>query len=543
MQNTGRSTGKSPWHVTGRRQVSSVIDLHLHSTASDGSLSPSELIQSAFSQGLEAVSITDHDTTDGIRQAFEAGIPQVLEFITGVEISTAPPVGIDSIGSLHVLGYGFSIYDRPLCHALEKLRNARADRNPQIIRKLVHLGFNLTMDEIRSLSGDAQLGRPHIAKAMVAKGFVSTIDEAFDQFLSKGRPAYVDKYRIPCEEAINLIRNAGGVAVLAHPGLLRDAGSQTIETLVDTMISLGLKGIEVYYTDHTREETDYFADLARRKNLLSTGGTDFHGDLKKGTVIGSGNGDLNIDYCLFKLLVSEVDAHRLQNSSLDILETNLGYRFTDRSLLENALNHSSYVNELPDKTTPDNQRLEFLGDAVLGLAIGQMIMEHYPEMNEGSLSKLRASLVSETGLAAMARQIDLGRFICLGKGERLSRGYEKNSILADAFEAVVAAMYLDQGFKPTYALIQNLFSGQISSASPESDLEDYKSVLQEYAQEMGHPAPSYAISGETGPDHDKTFDIAVTVCEITSVGSGKSKKAAEQNAAQQALRQLKLMNS
>ncbi len=230
------------------------------------------------------------------------------------------------------------------------------------------------------------------------------------------------------------------------------------------------------------------------------------------------------------------------SSELEQLEYNLGYTFNDISLLKHALYHSSYVNESQDeniKQTGDNQRFEFLGDAVLGLAIGHLLLKKYPDMHEGSLSKLRACLVSESGLASMARSIKLGKFIFLGKGEILSKGEEKNSILADTFEAVMAAVYLDSGFNITCELIKRLFHPMLLNVKDSSEIEDYKSMLQEYVQEMGNCTPQYYVSKESGPDHDKTFEIIVNVCNIESKGMGKSKKAAEQNGAKNALKILK----
>ncbi len=519
-----------------------MIDLHIHSTASDGSLSPGEIVKRAADTGINAIAITDHDTTDGVRLVIEAGIPQSLELITGIEISAHPLPGFESNGSFHILGYGFSIYDRHLIIALKRLTQARADRNPRIIQKLNELGFDLTLDEVEQLCGQGQTGRPHIAQAMVTRGFVDSFDQAFDRFLAAGKPAYVDKDRLTCQEAIDLILNAGGIPVLAHPGLIDLGENTSINPLVNDLVRMGLKGIEVYYTDHSEKQTTYFADMAHQKGILATGGSDFHGSMKQGIAMGTGGGDLYVDDELYQALVKEVDDLREDSPRLDLLEDNLGHRFDDRSLLDNALRHSSYVNELQEKTVADNQRLEFMGDAVLGLTIGQMLMEKYPDVHEGSLSKARASLVSEAGLASMARKIDLGRFILLGKGERFSRGSEKSSILADAFEAVMAAIYLDAGFDATYTLVKNHFSVQFDHINATPELEDFKSMLQEHVQEQGNKAPSYTIRKESGPDHDKTFAIAVDVDNIESLGSGKSKKAAEQDAARNALKYLKTLN-
>lgn len=499
-----------------------------------------EIVKTAVDSSINAIAITDHDTIDGVREIIESGIIPPLELITGLEISATPPPGFENInGSLHILGYGISIYDQNLNQTLERLRRARADRNPEIIRRLNQLGFAITLEEVEEICGPGQTGRPHIARAMVHKGFVASFDQAFDMFLGTGKPAYVVKERLGSQEAISLILEAGGLPVLAHPGLIEFGENSSVKPLVTALTDMGLMGIEVYHTDHSEEQTAYFATLACNKGLVLTGGSDFHGDLKQGTVMGRGEGDLYVADELYRILVRQIEALHAANPRLNILEKNLGHSFINQDLLENALRHSSYVNELQTDPLPDNQRLEFMGDAVLGLTIGQLLMEEHPEMNEGSLSKARACLVSEPGLASMARHIDLGRFIHLGKGEKLSRGSEKNSILADAFEAVMAAVYLDCGFDKTYALVKQQFISQIEMVNMTSETEDFKSRLQEFVQEKGKPSPYYAIHSQFGPDHDKTFSICVKAGEIESIGSGKSKKAAEQDAARNALQSLK----
>ncbi|MBU0969499.1 MAG: ribonuclease III [Proteobacteria bacterium] len=220
---------------------------------------------------------------------------------------------------------------------------------------------------------------------------------------------------------------------------------------------------------------------------------------------------------------------------LDILEKNIGYAFKDRSFLVNALCHRSYLNENQESCDCDNERLEFLGDAVLGLCIGHILMEKSPSKREGELSKLRSNLVSEPGLADMARSIDLGRFINLGKGEFFSGGRDKNSILSDAFEAVIAAVYLDAGFDKTHPVVAAIFQDAIQTALFDFHPLDYKSTLQEYAQETFATTPRYTVVKEIGPDHDKTFEICLELADIKATGVGKTKKAAEQDSARNVL--------
>ena len=217
------------------------------------------------------------------------------------------------------------------------------------------------------------------------------------------------------------------------------------------------------------------------------------------------------------------------------IEQKLQYEFQDKNILQEALRHSSYVNELADLQLRDNERLEFLGDAVLNLIIGHLLMKRYPDLKEGDLSRSRANLVNETCLADIARSFDLGSFIQLGKGEIQTLGREKNSILADTFEALMAAIYLDGGFDAAYQIIANNFKPLIADLDTTAGSLDYKSQLQERVQ-VGHGLmPDYNIIREEGPDHDKTFWVSLKVLDIDTQGSGKSKKAAEQDAARRAL--------
>lgn len=217
------------------------------------------------------------------------------------------------------------------------------------------------------------------------------------------------------------------------------------------------------------------------------------------------------------------------------IEKNLHYQFNSRELLEEALRHSSFVNEQADPDLRDNERLEFLGDAVLNLIIGHILMQRYPELREGDLSRTRANLVNELQLATIARSIDLGSYIRLGKGEIQTKGDEKNSILADTFEAIIAAIYLDGGFDAAFRIIEANFLPLLDSHPSDSNYHDYKSTLQELAQEQQGTIPQYTVIREEGPDHDKTFWIALKVFDIEAQGTGKSKKMAEQDAARKAL--------
>jgi len=493
-------------------------------------------MEKAREVGLKAISITDHDTIDGSMEILKLLPGTCPEFISGVEISCEPPPEFKDLGSIHMLGYGFSVYDKNLNAILKKAKASRIQRNPKIIEKLNNLGFDISMDQVEKRFGADQTGRPHIAELMKELGYVESFKEAFDKYLGKNKPAYVDKFKVSCQQAIQTLLEAGGIPVLAHPGLLEFKRSGQVEEFVDTLISYGLMGIEVYYTDHDISCTLFYQKLADQKKLIVTGGSDFHGSFNEGVHLGTGNHTLNIGYPIFRALAARLEKTKEKYSDLSLLENNIGYQFRDPTFLKTALCHRSYLNENQDSCSTDNERLEFLGDAVLGLCIGHLLMEKSPFKKEGELSKLRSTLVSEPALADMARGIDLGRFVRLGKGEALSRGCDKNSILSDAFEAVIAAVYLDAGFDTVCRLIRDLFNDSLDQMISNEKTIDYKSALQEFAQEHGSVTPQYEVINETGPDHDKTFEVSLSLFGMESKGLGKTKKSAEQDTARNILK-------
>ena len=229
----------------------------------------------------------------------------------------------------------------------------------------------------------------------------------------------------------------------------------------------------------------------------------------------------------------------MEQNDLSEIEQKLQYCFKNKELLDEALRHSSFVNEQSDADMRDNECLEFLGDAVLSLIIGHTLMQRYPELKEGDLSRMRANLVNDSQLAAIARRLNLGAYMQLGKGEIHTKGREKSSILANALEAVIAAVYLDGGFDAAFNTIEENFSSLLNSINASSTNHDYKSKLQEIVQTNKKMVPSYAVINESGPDHDKTFTVQLTVKELKTEGIGKSIKLAEQDAAKKALKILK----
>ena len=219
-------------------------------------------------------------------------------------------------------------------------------------------------------------------------------------------------------------------------------------------------------------------------------------------------------------------------------EQTLSYEFKDKNLLRESLRHSSFVNEQPGTGLRDNERLEFLGDAVLNLVVGHILMQRDPDLREGELSRLRSGIVNESHLAAFAVAINLGSYIQLGKGELLTRGHRKKSILANAFEALLAAIYLDGGFSAAFQIIETRFNDLFKTIARPAAFPDFKTQLQETVQQIHAETPVYHLIDESGPDHDKTFTARVVFASLQAVGVGKSKKASEQEAARLALEML-----
>ncbi len=291
--------------------VPRLIDLHTHSTASDGSLSPRELLIYAKKKGAAAISLTDHDTVAGIEEALTAGREQDLEVIPGLEIS-AQYTG----GTMHILGYYIDPSGPVLNQELNRLQEARRDRNPKIVEKLQGLGLPITFDQVQALA-KGQIGRPHIAQALLQTGAVSSLEEAFQKYLTKGAAAYVEKFRFPPHKAISLILRAGGIPVLAHPKTLQCSSFRDLKILVEELIVSGLKGIEVFYPDHSSEQTAAYFSLVRELDLLYTGGSDFHGGNKEKVDLLVGLGDLKIPY----EIVENLKARR-SNSNIKIENIN-----------------------------------------------------------------------------------------------------------------------------------------------------------------------------------------------------------------------------
>ena len=226
--------------------------------------------------------------------------------------------------------------------------------------------------------------------------------------------------------------------------------------------------------------------------------------------------------------------------TVDDFTRRLGYEFRDQDLLARALTHKSYSNENREVRAPNNERLEFLGDAVLGFVVGEMIYRSFPNLQEGALSKIKAHLVSATMLSSKGRVLEIGRFLRMGAGEARSGGADKLSLLADAFEAVVAAIYLDGGLPATEAFVRRVFDAEVSGIDiGDLSFHDYKTTLQETAQGLGLPLPEYRVVEESGPDHEKAFVVELLWDgEAFAYGRGPSKREAQRKAAKDALKKL-----
>lgn len=264
------------------------LDLHLHTTHSDGSCTPTEVVTMAHHAGVTALAITDHDIMTAVDEAMAIGQECGIEIIPGVEISS-----LAGNSEIHILGYFLDRHDADLLTHLKTLRDGRHRRNPQIIERLQALGIDITYEEVRALAGTDSIGRPHIARILMEKQVVASAKEAFDRFLAEGKPAYVPRELPPPSEAIQWIKSARGLAVLAHPTWVKVAEQPLID-LVRQLKAHGLDGVEVHYSTHTARQTREYLSLAQQLGLLVTGGSDFHGLTKPDIEVGTGKGALHI---------------------------------------------------------------------------------------------------------------------------------------------------------------------------------------------------------------------------------------------------------
>lgn len=278
-----------------------MVDLHLHSSCSDGGLSPADVVTYAAERDLRAIALTDHDTLAGNDQARREGDRIGLPVIEGVEISTRWG-GV----TFHLLGYGLRRRTRRVSETFAFLEESRRQRNPRMIERLRNEGIEITLEEVREEAGGPVIGRPHFARVLVRKGAVKTVQEAFDRYLTRGAVAYVDKERLTPEESQGLIAEAGGVTVLAHPGVVDEEAPGRLAELLDHLIPLGLAGIEAYYSGHSAQQTSEYLAIARSRSLLVTGGSDFHCPGDGGPEMGRGFGSLKVPDACYKALAERL---------------------------------------------------------------------------------------------------------------------------------------------------------------------------------------------------------------------------------------------
>lgn len=259
-----------------------MIDLHAHTTASDGSLTPTALVRLAAERGLSTIAVTDHDTVSGCAEALAAAPAAGVEVVPGIEISVDYPQG-----EFHLLGYFVDHEDPSFLAQLHRLQDNRVNRNHQMMAKLQAAGLPITMEDVIAEAGGGQIGRPHMAKALVRRGVVGSVQEAFDRYLADGAPCHVPKIKLDPEAAIALIHAAGGVAILAHPKYLEFPDLASLERAIAAWSAAGLDGIECYYSQHSEAETAAYLAIARRLGLLVSGGSDFHGDSKPDVKLGA----------------------------------------------------------------------------------------------------------------------------------------------------------------------------------------------------------------------------------------------------------------
>ncbi len=276
-------------------------DLHLHTTASDGTKTPAELIALAKGKGFSAIAITDHDTTVGLAEALAAKEEYKIEVITGIELST-----LNGDREIHILGYYPDLHNTELQLMLEKMIDARKNRALYMVEKLNALGYDLALERVKEIAGSDFIGRPHIARALLEKGYIDDISEAFsEEFIGRGGKAYVERFKLTPAEGIATLLKAGALPVLAHPGFLSQ-GPPLLEDEIIPLVDSGLRGLEVFYSKHSPEQEDYYKKLAKEKDLLITGGSDCHG--QEGAVNSLGSIKLPYSY-VEALKESRVNSH------------------------------------------------------------------------------------------------------------------------------------------------------------------------------------------------------------------------------------------
>ncbi len=275
-----------------------MIDLHSHSTFSDGSLTPEQLVREAERAQLSALALTDHDSIIGLERFMAACSKSIVRGVPGVEISVdCNP----SDATMHILGYFIDPANAQLNEHINRLRDGRQHRNEEILKRLNAMGLMLNMNEISAFAGENNVGRLHFAQALMARGYVRNTHEAFDKYLARGKSGYANRLRFKPIGGVEMIRQAGGIAVLAHPFTL-NLGKQALADCVGKLAQAGLQGIEIYYPQHSPKMVRQYLDLAKQFHLIATGGTDFHGTPMPDIKLGRGFGALNVPNAVLEQL-------------------------------------------------------------------------------------------------------------------------------------------------------------------------------------------------------------------------------------------------
>ena len=256
-------------------------DLHIHSIYSDGSFTPEELVKMAEQKNIDTIAVADHDTVDGIEPALKAGKKAGIKVIPAIEFST-----FRGKAEIHILGYFIDYRNKKLLDKIDEIFTARIERAKKMMAKLNKLGVDISYQEVKGMAGDEYIGRPHIARAMVNAGYINDMKDAFtEQYIGNNGRAYVDKFKMPPEEAVELIREIGGIPVLAHPVFINH-GQPLEKKEIAQLVESGLMGIEVYHTKHMSADVNYYKRAAEDLNLIITGGSDFHGENSPGVELG-----------------------------------------------------------------------------------------------------------------------------------------------------------------------------------------------------------------------------------------------------------------
>lgn len=246
-------------------------DLHMHTTLSDGLLTPEEVVRWAYKKNIDTISITDHDSIDGISRAILESKKYDINVVPGIELSC-----FFQDHEIHILGYFIDYKSEKLNKFIKKLKESRKERNYKIIEKLNKMDIDISVKEVEMLSSEGVIGRPHIARVLIDKGIVDTVKGAFDIYLSKGKPAYVERYKVSVKDAIDLIHSIGGVAVFAHPGLINNS------MILNNILQFKIDGLEVIHSKHNKDQVEELTNIAKHNNLIVTAGSDCHGYLDDG---------------------------------------------------------------------------------------------------------------------------------------------------------------------------------------------------------------------------------------------------------------------